>query len=62
MINAFRSAALIRRRRLLEDGAYSDLSVNGAELIIGRHLFEARLLLEKIQKIRLMRILCVHSS
>ena len=40
---------LIRGRKLLEDGTYSDLSGNGAALIREWNLFEARLLLDEIR-------------
>ena len=45
----FRGAALIRGRKLLEDGAYSGLSINSAVLIRGRRLPEARGLLEEVR-------------
>ena len=45
----FGGAALIRGRKLLEDGAYSGLSINSAVLIIGRRLSEARGLLEEVR-------------
>ena len=44
----FRGAALVKGRRLIEGGAYSDLSVNGVAIIRERHLFEVRRFLEKI--------------
>ena len=45
---AFSGAELIRVRRLLEGGAYSDLSVSVEGLNRGRRLFEALRLLEEI--------------
>ena len=39
---------LIRERYLVQGGAYSDLIVNGALIIIRQRLFEARHLLEEI--------------
>ena len=42
-------AALIRGKRLLEGGTYSDLSSNGAAFIKVWRLFEAQHLLEEIR-------------
>ena len=39
---AFWVVAAIKGRRLLQDGDFSDLSINGAAFIRGRHLIEAR--------------------
>ena len=40
-------------RRLLEGGAYSDLTISGAALIRGRRLNAAQRLLEEIQYFKL---------
>ena len=47
--DGFWDATLIRGRKLLEDGAYSGLSINSAVLIRGRRLPEARGLLEEVR-------------
>ena len=40
---------LIRRRLLLDGGAYSVINVHGVALIIGRRLFETEHLLEELR-------------
>ena len=45
--NAFWGLALIRAKRSLEGGVYSDLDANGASLITGQCVFTARRLLEE---------------
>ena len=56
-----RREAFIRRRRLLKGGAYYDLTVNGAELMRGRRLFETRRLLEEIRYLCYSMLIKVNS-
>lgn len=51
----FSGEALIRERRLLENGANSDLSLSGTALISRWRLFETWHLLEKIQYVNFLK-------